>query len=142
DVGHQRERSIEFSAGIAHITIAPAHVHLAEVAGSADLILLRQLLIAYAQYDVIVERITQRPSVSIIQRHTEIDARYFRAKSVRQRSDFEFLLFDSERHIDPLDLPSSPAGLTTQVGFIRLAFLKYRTRVNPSSSGPSLFARS
>jgi hypothetical protein len=38
--------------------------------------------------------------------------------------------------------PPSPAGLTTQVGFIRLAHLKRRNRVNPISGGPSFFARS
>src|SRR5512132_1713772 len=31
----------------------------------------------------------------------------------------------------------SPAGLTTQVGFIRLAHLNARNRINPISAGPS-----
>jgi hypothetical protein len=37
---------------------------------------------------------------------------------------------------------ASPAGLTTQVGFIRLAHLMPRNWVNPISGGPSPFARS
>ena len=37
---------------------------------------------------------------------------------------------------------ASPAGLTTQVGFTRLAHSKCPTRAYPSSGGPSFFARS
>ncbi len=73
DVGHHHERRVVFAAGGAAVGRAAADVHLAEIAGGAELVLFRQVLVAKHDDHVFIERLVDGRDVGVAERLPQID---------------------------------------------------------------------
>src|SRR5262245_20098471 len=79
-------------------------MHLAEIAGGAQLILLRKVLVADAQNDVLIEGIADRLHGRFVEGLSEVDAGHLGAERRRQRLDGE----GHWRFLFPCALPRVP----------------------------------